>query len=317
MNVCNYNYNAIKLFNNNNDYINNICCVNKNVTINIICYCVNTSEKYPFIQFMLTNTSNANEIDLPNIVVNNSNNSNNLNVKNSVICYIKEKLNNININNDLINITHFQGLFQHHTNNNEDNNNENNNNEDKIYAMVNISDIELKYLKMTIYTECIFALPYEIVNVKYVFNKSIAENVTNLFLKIPTLFVLTIPNTTICFNLPEIGYIISDKALSEFQLVLGLTKTNNFVLNDTFYICYRHSISNNLHTKFTNRFALFIDNYYIHIEDKDILSLTNNQVNKLLCTYSCIFVQWTNNNKTLQNVILKYDTYVSLSMQKS
>jgi hypothetical protein len=127
---------------------------------------------------------------------------------------VKQSLQRINLNLNLNKDTKivFKGILVDSNNN--------------CYGLVDLSNIELKYLELRRNTPLWFVLPTEIVNLQSVCNIPVSDKVVDLFThRKPELSILQNPETDEYYSAPDIGYTSSDYKTSELQLVFGPSKT--------------------------------------------------------------------------------------------
>jgi hypothetical protein len=93
------------------------------------------------------------------------------------------------------------------------------------YGLVDLSNIELKYLELSRNTPLWFVLPTEIVNLQSVCNIPVSDKVVDLFTyRKPELCILQNPETDEYYSAPDVGYTSADYKTSELQLVFGPSK---------------------------------------------------------------------------------------------
>jgi hypothetical protein len=95
------------------------------------------------------------------------------------------------------------------------------------YGLVDLSNIELKYLEQKRNTPLWFVLPTEIVNLQSICNIPVSDKVVDLFThRKPELCVLQrCTEQGEYYSAPDIGYTSADYKTSELQLVFGPSKT--------------------------------------------------------------------------------------------
>ena len=201
--------------------------------INILCYHVTQNSKYPFIQFMLEKTPFCNgiiqeKLILPLIAISN-NNETNLSI--AILEKIKNLLPAIGCNGSKLSNDAYKGII---TDNNE-----------RIYALVDISEVDIFRIAITRNTPIWFSLPTEIVNNRSICNIPIDDDVSKLFLNIPELSMLQ-NNATIktfpmfdAFPLPDAVYTGSYLRNTEFRSVFGMSTDKVYSSCGEYYFYFR------------------------------------------------------------------------------
>jgi hypothetical protein len=120
------------------------------------------------------------------------------------------------------------------------------------YGLVDLSNIELKYLELRRNTPLWFVLPTEIVNLQSVCNIPVSDKVIDLFTyNKPELCALQCHNEQGKYYFsPDVGYTINDYKTSEMELVFGPSRK---ILSDSethvysFYRSFYKSLKNAIH----------------------------------------------------------------------
>jgi len=206
------------------DIYNNV--KNKSNTLFYICYHISYIDEYPFLQIMLNKVYNNNsnsivdikeELVLPSIIVDNERNS----ISELLITDVKSYLQKIHCDSSSLNLDAYKGIIDDGEN---------------IYALVNISKLDIKYLYLTSKIKTWFVLTTEIINIKSVCNIPISRMVTNLFThKIRDLGVLRKTNLTTIYSCPDVVYTGSDYKKSELNVIFGPDKTILYDIDIPYY----------------------------------------------------------------------------------
>jgi hypothetical protein len=185
-----------------------------------ICYHISYIDNYPFLQIMLHSVEK--ELVLPFISINGDVESNIENISHLLIKNIKNNLKTIHCDALDLNVESYKGIFRDTDNN--------------IYGLVNISDLNIKYLNLTTKTKPWFVLPTEIINIHSVCNIPISEVVIQLFTyEITKLAVLYKPNLHDIYSSPDIVYTGSEYKTAELQAIFGPEKDNIYNMGIPYY----------------------------------------------------------------------------------
>lgn len=182
--------------------------------VKLLCYHINDSGKFPFIQFLLCNNHNpffnvTNTLDLPLLDV--SDQDIETAVKNKIEYYLTTINCKVNDINDIV----VNGIYTKTDNYKTDN-----------YILVDVSKIDINGLFLNKKSEVWFVLTNEIINNIKVCNIPIDKNVYELFLNEYKLFALMNPMTTQLYSNPDVAYSGSFYKQTEFQSIFGVTKMN-------------------------------------------------------------------------------------------
>jgi len=185
----------------------------KSEVLPYICYHITNSETNPFLQIMLQKIPFCNniikeEFVLPSIIFKRTCE----NIGELILADVKRGLQKMNlINKDKNKDTEivFKGILTDINNN--------------CYGLVDLSNIELKYLELRRNTPLWFVLPTEIVNLQSVCNIPVSDKVIDLFTyNKPELCALQCHNEQGKYYFsPDVGYTINDYKTSEMELVFG------------------------------------------------------------------------------------------------
>jgi len=280
-------------------------------TIHILCYHVTkTAGKYPFIQIMMDKKHNM----FPNVeqfvlpIINLSSDTN-TNLSKLVLDLVTSGLKELGCNSSVLNENDaFVGLLNANS---------------KLYALVDISAVDIYRIGISRLNSTWFALPTEIMNTQSICNIPIDEDVTNLFLSMPELGMLHNPlsNNTV-YPLPDAVYTGSYLKQVEFSSVFGMPKRQIYSsCGDYFYFhrIFEDAVreggwstlenseqslkpdiidSKNQYGKYVrggiNRYALFPGNYYIHNEASNRFSLSDDEIRSIMAVKDSIVIQYTN-----------------------
>ena len=292
----------------------------KMLIIYLLCYHINNDNKYPFLQFMMDKTPFCNNIIkeqliLPYIII--SEKSSDMNIELEVLNKIKYNLNTLNCDYSKVTENMYKGIIV--------------DSPQKVYALVNISEIDIYGLCFEKNTPCWFALTSEIINMKMVCNIPIDEECSELFSKNVELGLLINPNTNSNYILPDPVYTGGEIKRVEFDSIFGNRKKKRYNSCGEYFYFYRTfeyavrdggwlkdwvplrpgDIKNG---KFVcggiNRYALFIEGG-IYIEKEKEFSLTDEIIEN---EYGeCIILSNVSNEDML---VKNYSSSVSLSYSR-
>jgi hypothetical protein len=206
--------------------------------LHILCYHVTKNSKYPFIQFLLEKLPYCNDIIqeklvLPILTIPNANENTNVDDDYSIaiINKIKGLLPALGCDGSKLTCDSFKGLLSDQN--------------ERIYALVDISAVDIFRISITRNTPIWFALPTEIMNVKSICNIPIDDDVNELFLNMPELSILrkfdienVFPVGDV-FPLPDAIYNGSYLRQTEFRSVFGTSKQKIYSSCDEYYYYFR------------------------------------------------------------------------------
>jgi hypothetical protein len=193
----------------------------------ILCYCITTDTKYPFIQFLMDKIPACGEIIkeqlmLPYVLFNNSDDT----ISHLVVERVKLMLSNMNCDTGLIDEAMYKGiLYDEHGNAN---------------ALINLTggvDISNLHLKRDDFSW--FVLPSEIINNKHVLNIPIDGQLVDLFVRTPDLAVVKNVDTLKPYNIPDVVYSGGEFKRVEFSAIFGHTKSREYSQCGAYYYFYR------------------------------------------------------------------------------
>lgn len=287
--------------------------------IHILCYHVTkTAGKYPFIQIMMEKKHNmfpnVEQFVLPIINVSSDTNTN---LSKLVLQRVSSGLQELGCNPSVLNENDaFVGLLNANS---------------KLYALVEISAVDIYRIGISRLNNTWFALPTEIMNTQSICNIPIDDEVTHLFLSMPELGMLHNPLSNSVYPLPDAVYTGSYLKQVEFSSVFGMPKRQIYSSCGEYFYFHRifedavreggwcnpenslksenslnseHSLkpdiidSKNQYGKYLrsgiNRYALFPGNYYIHYEASNRFSLSDDEIRDILEVKDTIVIQYTN-----------------------
>jgi hypothetical protein len=207
--------------------------------LHYICYHVTQNGKYPFVQIMLELLQDS--FVLPSITIDKD--YTNKNIETLIFRKIKADLKRIKCN---LVIAEFKGILNVNIESNKKN----------IYALIDVSSVDINCLNLSKTVTTWFALPTEIININSVYNIPVSNKVSNLFQnEMPELGVLM--NNGMPYLLPDVVYTSSpDLKETEFRSLFGPSKIGDF-----FHFC-----TSVCETENNNRYALFIKNPILKTE---------------------------------------------------
>ena len=324
----NTNYTYLMKHKANKDLLmSDIRAANRNGTINILCYHVtNKSAKFPFIQIMLEKMPFIQGIImdkfiLPFVTLSSEN------LSTIVMNRVKNGLLELGCDPSQLDDDAFIGLT--------DNN----------LLLVDISSVDIFRISIVRQNQTWFALPTEIMNTQTICNIPIDNNVTNLFLTMPQLGMLHNPdNNTSVYPLPDAVYTGSHFKKVEFSSVFGMPKEQVYSSCSEYFYFYRifedavkeggwmknylqndtndttNKLVDNEYGRYIkggiNRYALFPGNYFIHVENTNRFTLTDDDINSTLATKDSIVIQYTDEDfdTILPDLLVKeFESFLPIS----
>jgi hypothetical protein len=287
-----------------------------------ICYHVTPNSKYPFVQIMLektlfcaTSTNSDEQFILPSVQIGIHRDTTNM--VDAIINKINSYLKNLRCVTNLTSEA-YKGIFCDTFEN--------------MYALIDVSSINIQCLYLTRLSTTWFALPTEIINIDTICNIPICEDLIDLFINMPELGALYNANTQEVYSLPDVVYSGSDYKKAEFQSLFGPSKD---MIYYQFYMSFSAAVKDGGWAKSSeyitnpelidnelkdgryvkggiNRYALFIDHHEIYND-------VNNRINTLELeqmldeTYNianCIIV---NTNNVPRILVKEYELFQPLS----
>jgi hypothetical protein len=249
-----------------------------------ICYHITKNGKYPFVQIML---QLKDEFILPCVTIQQEEDQH---ISDTIFKKIKTDLKHLRCNTNSLTEDSYKGIFS-------DNN--------KSYALIDVSSIDITCLQLLRTSSIWFALPTEIININSICDISISKEVIQLFTYVmPELGVLYKTNELKDqYLLPDIVYTSSNTIKqAEFQTLFGPSKEEIYYhFNSSFLDLSKDELTNPVFDKpwaeAINRFALFIEDpiiFDLELDDiKDIDDIEDIVYEK--CTSSlCIIIQGMN-----------------------
>jgi len=321
---------------------------NKNIMIDdiintnmlfFLCYHINTESKYPFIQFMMEKVPFCNnfikeQFILPYVVYYVSS----ISIENLVLEKVRRSLKLINCDGDKVVDSMYKGIVY--------------DNENRPYAMINITGIDITILKLSRNTLTWFVLPSEIINKQSVCNIPVDIETVNLFTSMSELGIVRDKLTNECFNIPDGVYTGDEFKILEFNSIFGKRKVKEYDSCSEYYYFYKdfsdavkdggwikeggtHVLDLN-DTKYThntngrlivdneygryidggiNRYALFVEGK-IYLEDGEEFTLSDEIINNEY-EEPCVIICYTGNHKIKPDILVKkYENFIPLSYHK-
>ena len=308
----------------------------KSPIIQILCYHVTSkSAKYPFVQIMVeleghpSLNLSVEKFVLPSVYM--------VNVKTNLASYvlnkIKHNLEELGCDASVLNDDAFLGLININNTNNTNNTN---------MFLVDISAVDIFRISNTKLNSTWFALPTEIINIQSICNIPIDSNLNRLFLSSPELGMLHNPETNEMYPLPDAVYSGSHFKQVEFNSVFGVPRKQVYASCGEYFYFHRifedavreggwnmnmseitnatNSLTDNEYGRYIrggiNRYALFPENYSIHIEKTNRFSLTDDIINGFLSSKDTIVIQYENEelDTILPDLLVKeYESFLPIS----
>ena len=321
---------------------------NKNIVIDdinnmnmlfFLCYHINTDSKYPFIQFMMEKVPFCNnfikeQFILPYVVYYDLSKS----IEKLVLEKVSRSLNLINCDGNKVVESMYKGIVY--------------DKEDRPYAMIDITGIDIKRLKLSRNTLTWFVLPSEIINKQSVCNVPVDIETVNLFTSMPELGILRNKLTNELFIIPDGVYTGDEFKILEFNSIFGKRKIKEYENCSEYFYFYKDfgdavkdggwikeggtnviDLNNKLYTHNSaerlivdneygryieggiNRYALFMEGK-IYLEDSEECSLTDEMI-KNEYEEPCLIICYTGNHKIKPDILVKnYENFVPLSYHK-
>ena len=249
-----------------------------------ICYHITTNGKYPFVQIMLQLKDEISFI-LPSVTL-----LQEQDIGDTILKKIKKDLTHLRCNTNLLTDDNYKGIFS-------DNN--------KTYALIDVSSVDITCLQLLRSTSIWFALPTEIININSICDIPISKEVINLFTYVmPELGVLYKTNQLKDqYLLPDIVYTSSNTVKqAEFQTLFGPSKEEIYY---HFNCCFLElskdemtkAVSAESWAKAINRFALFIEDpiiFDLELDDIKDIDDIEDIVYEKCSSSSCIIIQGMN-----------------------
>ena len=310
----------------------------KSPIIQILCYHVTSkSAKHPFVQIMVeleghpSLNLSVGKFVLPSVYM--------VNVKTNLASYvlnkIKHNLEELGCDASVLNDDAFLGLININNTNNTNNTN---------MFLVDISAVDIFRISNTKLNSTWFALPTEIINIQSICNIPIDSNLNRLFLSSPELGMLHNSETNEMYPLPDAVYSGSHFKQVEFNSVFGVPRKQVYASCGEYFYFHRifedavreggwnmnmnmseitnvtNSLTDNEYGRYIrggiNRYALFPENYSIHIEKTNRFSLTDDIINGFLASKDTIVIQYENEelDTILPDLLVKeYDSFLPIS----
>jgi hypothetical protein len=250
-----------------------------------ICYHITTNGKYPFVQIMLQFKDELGFI-LPSVTLEQEEQK----ISESILKKIKTDLKHLRCNTNLLSEDNYKGIFS-------DNN--------KAYALIDVSLVDITCLQLLRTSSIWFALPTEIININTICNIPISKEVIDLFTYVmPELGVLYKTNELKDqYLLPDVVYTSSTTVKqAEFQTLFGPSKEEIYYhFNSSFFDLCKDEITKAVSTEpwveAINRFALFIENpiiFDLELDDIKDIDDIEDIVYEKCGSSTCILIQSMN-----------------------
>ena len=281
-----------------------------------ICYHITTNSYRPFIQIMLAKTVSC--FTCPSITINNDSTSSDISFL--ILRKIKADLKRLKCNTDILTKDAYKGIFSTCAKSYAFAIKSKSKDPDTMYALIDVSSVDISSLHLSRSEPIWFALPTEIVNINSICDIPIAEDVINLFTYLlPELGVLYKKNSRDNYLLPDIVYTRSKLKQAEFRTLFGPSRNKGY-----FHFCksFKNAVQDAVQNAVeedavqnaveedaveedaVNRYALFIDDpLTVGISEDDLEDL----LNKKYSSSNCIIIQ---NGDIL---VKKYELFQPLS----
>lgn len=202
------------------DLVLDLDIINLECKLQYICYHISYIDNYPFLQILLN--CNEKKLELPFINIGEDDECTIDNISGLLITDVKNRLTKLHCDVKDLTSNSFKGIFRDTDNN--------------IYGLVNINNINIKYLNLSTYTKSWFVLPSEIVNIHTVCNIPISEDVIELFTyDITQLAVLKKPNLVEIYTSPDVVYTGSEYTSAGLEAIFGPDKKHIYDMNIPHY----------------------------------------------------------------------------------
>ena len=284
-----------------------------------ICYHVTTNSFYPFIQIMLALkqgfTQGLPSFTCPSITINKDSTSSDISYL--LLRKIKTDLKRLKCNTDTLTKDAYKGIFSAKIVDPCAKQNPdialafNSKSKDTMYALIDVSSVDILSLNLSRSEPIWFALPTEIVNINSICDIPIDSDVINLFTYVlPELGVLYKKKSRDNYLLPDIVYTRSKLKQAEFRTLFGPSRNKGyFHFCKSFKNAVQDAVQNTVEEDAVeedavNRYALFIDDpLTVGISEDDLEDL----LNKKYSSSNCIIIQ---NGDIL---VKKYELFQPLS----
>jgi hypothetical protein len=197
----------------------------------ILCYHITDTCKQPFLQFLFTKTMQnvifTEQFSLPYLYVSKS--SYQADIMEQTIDYVKNALLQMSCNVANLNEQNYKGITYLSDN--------------FPVALVNVSNIDINYMKLYRNSEYWFLLPTEVINNRSVCNIKVEESTVDMFIKYASsIALLQNPENNILYSLPDAVYCGRELEEAKFNSIFGERKryidNDNYNKNDKYYIFY-------------------------------------------------------------------------------
>ena len=270
--------------------VNNHVLANK---ISLLCYHINNTSQYPFLQFILE--LNNKILDFPNITINDS-------AKFKIL--LECKINNIlsSLGNDVYESSMYTGIL---------------NIQEKMYICVNISTSSIFKIKWDSSTVYFPVLTSEIINHNKCRDNHIASHIVELFAHIPTIGLLhSLGDNSHTFIIPDPVYSENTNNKTILDATIGPEKYKISNESDTYFYCFQKRSDVIRDMGGVVRYALFFVSWQIYSECNKIITIDNarceqcKDIDVIVIHYEKIL------HDTMQDILVtNYDHFIPLSYE--
>lgn len=281
---------------------------NSQTILYILCYHIEDSCKYPFLQFMLMKIPYCNNIvkeqlTLPYVICNEINN---INIQQTVLTIVKHNLQLLDCDINKIDDEMYKGIIF---------------GEDTTtpYAMVNITGIDIGGIYLTRNTNTWFATTSELINMQKICGIPIDDELTTFFSDSPTIGLLKNKHSEKYYITPDVVYTSGKMKHVEFCSIFGNCKTKVYDSCGEYYYFYRSfdtAVTPKIETDDygINRYALFVEDNF-HFEYCEELSLTEEDI-ETKYPEMCIIIYINSRSLKPDMLVKNQDSFVCLSYHK-
>lgn len=284
--------------------------------LNILCYAVETQCKYPFLQFMMEKIPFCNhiveeQITLPYVFVRNATKD----IEDVVLERVMSSLDVIGCDYEGVTDHMYKGVIC---------------SADKsaVFALVDITGINVAKIHLARHTTCWFALPSEIINTKSICNIPIDPNITQLFTEKPMYGCLLNPTTKQPYMLPDAVYTGGNFKEAELRAIFGHRMEKRYSACGSYYFFHRtfedavnygrdpkNKNKNYDNDTAVNRYALFVEGK-MYLEPKDELGLDDDAIASVYAE-PCVLICYTGIKSSLPDMLVKeQESFVGLTYHK-
>jgi hypothetical protein len=242
----------------------------------ILAYHINTTAKYPFLQFALQKIPEIPDIMEEHYILPYVQLQRESNIHESLQTCVESKLTNLENNFD------YQGVL----------------------IIENIPFIFVEVFSNSYNDFMHFALTTEIINTGQLYNVAICNSARNIFLEMPQLGLLYKENTQDFFPLPDVAFTTDSEKDAEFKSVFNNIKTKIYPQCREYYYFYRgFQEASNKRQNIVSRFAVFIEGKMV-FENEENFSLKDSVIDQLY-PEPCIIICYTFYHSSKENLLVK------------